>query len=404
MSYTTTIGRDLFWPAGCPRAPAGEDPDKFAKKWVKENPDAGFLKRSSRATYVGAGITLLGLLTGFTGRFKNNWLLKDIGWGLGFIGLITTIVGKMSGFEFDIPKAIQNTIVTGGTVRTKKTPVDFGVEANRVEEVDIKSHGEKLDGYLIKAKTETKKTVIYFHGIRNTIEDCFAEAKKLSDNLNVNVLIVDPRGFGNSKLGDAELTEKGLVDDAKEIYKFAKAKYGSENISVFGHSFGTAIATYLAKEKDIDVLNALILQSPFTKSEEALANGKLPKFITDFIARRSTVPFNLIDCINDVKAKNVVFIDAKQDSVIVNGQGKQLCDKRTVGNKEHIELDDANHSNYIDYYGAKDAKGVSVYDVVNGFIHPKTVEEPADSEAVVLDFPEPSRVAPRKKPKAGKVA
>ncbi len=378
MLSAAAIGRALFWPTGCPQPPVGEDPDQFATKWIKENPNVGVYKTSSRATYIGAGITVVGLLTGISGYFKDNKFLKNFGWGLGALGFIATMVGKMCGFEFDIPKTIKNTIVTGGTCRPQKTPVEVGIEADKVEKADITSHGEKLDGYFIKAKTETKKTLIYVHGVRNNVGDCLEEIKKIRENLNVNILVVDPRGFGNSKLGSSELTAEGLVDDVKAMYEFVEAKYGSENISAFGHSLGGAILVQLAQEKEIDTL---ILQSTFTKSDEAIAsfgNGTLPKFVTDFIAGRSMVPFNSIDSINKVKAKNVVIAHGTTDSTIADKQGKDLFDKLTKfsdTNKKYFELIGATHANYNDYY-----KDAGVYDVLNEFICDEAV---ADSKEPV---------------------
>lgn len=382
MVSAAAIGRALFWPAGCPEPPTGEDPDRFAKRWVQENPDAGFWKTSSRATYVGAGITVLGLITGLSGYFKDSKLLRHFGWGLGFIGLFATIVGKMCGFEFDIPKAITDTIVAGGTVRAQKTPAEVGIEAGNVEKINITSHGEKLDGYFIKAKTPTKKTLIYIHGVRNNVGDCLEEIKKIRENLNVNVLILDPRGFGNSKLGNSELTAEGLVDDHEAGYQYLIDQgYTSKDISIFGHSAGGAIAVQLACKKAIDTL---ILQSTFTRSSEAVAsfgNGTLPKFITDFAARYSgTMPFNSIDSINNVKASKVVIAHGDTDNVIPAKQGETLFDKLTQfsdENKKHFLLTGANHTNYNDYY-----QDAGVYNTLNDFIYDRPVVVPLPVSAL----------------------
>lgn len=369
MVSVRTIGRTLCWPAGCPQPPAGEDPDKFARKWIKENPNVGFARTSSRGAYLGAGVTAAGLAAAVIGYFKDSHLLKTVGWCLGLFGVFGTVVGKMCGYEFNIPNAITTNIVTGGTDKPQKTPADVGIEADRVETVDITSHGEKLDGYLIKAKTTTDKTLIYLHGVGNNVGDCLEEIKKIQENLNVNVLIVDPRGFGKSKLNGSPLTAEGLVEDAQEMYNYVASRYGSKNISIFGHSLGGAIATRLA-ENEIDTL---ILQSTFTRSETAAAsfvNGILPipKFITDLIASYGVPQFNSIDSIGNVKAKKVVVLHGTGDDTINQAQGEALYKALPARfaediDKKHIELPGANHGNYNDFYEAND-----VYKTLKDFI------------------------------------
>lgn len=367
MISLSALERTLYWPVGCPQPPEDvEDHIRFARKWVKDNPNAGHLQTSSRATYIGAGISALGMLTGLTGFFKENKFLQNCGWCLGVVGLFATFVGKMCGYEFDLSKTIKNGVVAGGTNGIQKTPEEVGIEASRVEKLtDLESHGQKLDGYLIKAKSDTKKTLIYFHGVRNNVGHCLEEVKKIQENLDVNILIADPRGFGNSSLGEEELTPEGIVDDAEAIYDFAASRYGSENISVFGHSLGGAIAVQLAQERDIDTL---LLESTFTKSEDAVAsfgNGSLPTFVANYISKYGMIPFNSIDSINKIKAKKVVVVHGTGDTVISSQQGKDLYDKLdgTRYEKKHIELSGATHANYIDFY-----KDSGVYDTLNNFI------------------------------------
>ncbi len=368
MISLSAIERTLYWPVGCPQPPDDvEDHVQFARKWVKENPGAGHLQTSSRATYVGVGLSVLGMVTGLTGFFKENKWLQNCGWCLGVVGLFATFVGKMCGYEFDLSKTIKNTVVAGGTNGIQKTPEEVGIDADKVEKVDITSHDQKLDGYLIKAKNDTKKTLIYFHSVRNNIGHCLEEVKKIQENLDANILIVDPRGFGNSSLGDEELTPEGMVDDAKAIYDFAASRYGSENISVFGHSLGGAIAVQLAQEREIDTL---LLESTFTKSEDAVSsfgNGSMPQFVKNFVKKyiEDMKKFNSIDSINNVKANNVIVVHGTADNAIPSQQGKDLFDKLD-GNKyekKHIELPGANHANYIDYYETE-----GVYAALNSFI------------------------------------
>lgn len=88
--------------------------------------------------------------------------------------------------------------------------------------------------------------VIYLHGNsfdRTTLHRC--ELYRLLSAMNMHVLAVDYRGYGDST---GRPTEDGVVTDAKAIYNYAKKLDPAKPIIVYGHSMGTGVAARAVAE------------------------------------------------------------------------------------------------------------------------------------------------------------
>src|SRR5690349_9104418 len=77
-----------------------------------------------------------------------------------------------------------------------------------------------------------KGIVLYFHGNMRNIERYAPYAINFTRN-NYEVWMMDYPGYGKS-IG--ERTEQIMYDDAKEIYKMARAKAGKDSIIFYGRS------------------------------------------------------------------------------------------------------------------------------------------------------------------------
>ena len=67
----------------------------------------------------------------------------------------------------------------------------------------------------------------------------------------------DYPGFGKTV---GARNEKALYQQAAQVYKMAASKYGKDSITVYGKSFGTGIAAYLASMYDC---KQLVLETPY---------------------------------------------------------------------------------------------------------------------------------------------
>jgi uncharacterized protein len=101
-----------------------------------------------------------------------------------------------------------------------------------------------------------KGVVLYFHGNKQNIE---RYAKFVTDftKHGYEVWMEDYPGFGKST---GTRTEAKMYRQAIEIQKMAAAKFGSDSIILYGKSFGTGIAAYVASQSNC---KRLILETPY---------------------------------------------------------------------------------------------------------------------------------------------
>ena len=98
--------------------------------------------------------------------------------------------------------------------------------------------------------------VLYFHGNKENIER-YARFVTSFTKHGYEVWMEDYPGFGKST---GERTEKKMYQQALQIQKMAAGKYGKDSIIIYGKSFGTGIASYVASETDC---KRLILETPY---------------------------------------------------------------------------------------------------------------------------------------------
>jgi esterase/lipase len=98
--------------------------------------------------------------------------------------------------------------------------------------------------------------VVYYHGNKENIERYAKFANNFTKH-GYEVWMEDYPGFGKST---GQRTEKKLNEQALQIQKIAAAKYGKDGIIIYGKSFGTGIAAYVAAESNNQ---RLILETPY---------------------------------------------------------------------------------------------------------------------------------------------
>ena len=98
--------------------------------------------------------------------------------------------------------------------------------------------------------------VIYLHGNKGNINRYAKFAADFTKH-GYEVWMEDYPGFGKSVGGRSE---KILYQQAEQVYKMAASKYQKDSIIIYGKSFGTGLAAYLASVKDC---KQLILETPY---------------------------------------------------------------------------------------------------------------------------------------------
>lgn len=153
---------------------------------------------------------------------------------------------------------------------------------SRVEECDLKNPIRIPDE---RAFADDRQVILYLHGNggarggnhRNGLYKVLA----YSDALDYHVLAIDYRGYGDSS--PALLTAAGLVEDAATAYDWLLTQVNGrrDRITIWGHSLGTAVATYLVASTDPSSQpSSVVLEAPFNTVADAVRNHPIASVFT----------------------------------------------------------------------------------------------------------------------------
>lgn len=115
--------------------------------------------------------------------------------------------------------------------------------------------GARLHALWFKAR-ESRGAVLYFHGHSGNVRRWGRIAARFT-SLGHDVLMPDPRGYGKSS---GRMSERALIEDALAWFDWLAAQEGTERITLYGRSLGSALATPVATER---AARMLLLETPF---------------------------------------------------------------------------------------------------------------------------------------------
>jgi fermentation-respiration switch protein FrsA (DUF1100 family) len=156
----------------------------------------------------------------------------------------------------------------------EKTPEFFNLDYQEVWlSVAAKSNKlEPIHGWWIKANQSNGKVLLYLHGNGINIGANIGHAKRFYQ-LGFSVLLIDYRGYGRSQ--GSFPNEKRVYEDATAAWNYLvqQQKIPPQQIVIYGHSLGGAIAIDLAiKHPDAA---GLIVESSFTSIQEIIAHRQM---------------------------------------------------------------------------------------------------------------------------------
>ncbi len=170
----------------------------------------------------------------------------------------------------------------------------------------------RINGWFIPKDT-AHYTILFFHGNAGNIGDRL-EKILLLRRLNLNIFIVDYRGYGNST-GTPQ--EKGLYADAVAAYNYLinERNLKPGDIIVYGESLGGAVAVDLASRMEI---GGIILEGTFSKARDMARElyPLLPEFLFT----------NLFDSYSKIKSieKPKLFLHSETDEIVPFYLAKKL--------------------------------------------------------------------------------
>lgn len=193
-----------------------------------------------------------------------------------------------------------------------------------------------------------KGAVLYFHGRGGNLAKTWAKHAERIYERGYDVLIPDYRQFGKSKGG---LTQDILLEDAIIAYRFLLSRYEESEITVYGVSFGTGIATYVASQYNP---KSLALEAPYYSMIELIPQTNyrwIPKFLLNLLLK---YPLPTNEWIADVKSP-IFLIHGLKDELI-SFECSEMLSQLVKDPKQTklVTIEHANHSNLSEYQEYKE--------------------------------------------------
>lgn len=193
----------------------------------------------------------------------------------------------------------------------------------------------KINGWFIPGEN-AQRTILFCHGNAGNIGHRL-EKIVLLRQANVNIFIIDYRGYGNSQ---GRLSERGLYLDARAAYKYLKEvkKIEPRDIILYGESLGGAVVVDLASKEKI---GGLILEGTFSSGRDIA--GEIYPFLPSFLF------FNSFDSLAKIKniAAPKLFIHSKDDEIVLLVLAKKLHDA-AQGPKKFIEISGGHNTGVLE--------------------------------------------------------
>lgn len=148
------------------------------------------------------------------------------------------------------------------------TPADFDMRYEEVWlPVEPQSQTERIHGWWIPARGPEAAVLLYLHGNGINIGANVEHASRFHQ-LNLSVLLIDYRGYGLSEGGFPN--EQQVYQDAETAWKYLTQtrQIPPEQVFIYGHSLGGAIAVNLASQ--YPEAAGVIVQGSFTSIRQMI--------------------------------------------------------------------------------------------------------------------------------------
>ena len=166
--------------------------------------------------------------------------------------------------------------------------------------------------------------------------------------IGVNILAVDYRGYGKS---EGKPDEAGVYRDADAAYDYLvkQRHFRAEDIIIYGHSLGGAVAVNLASRRPC---GGLIVQSSFT-SARAMARRMFAIPLIGYVVKSR---FDSLQKIRDVHAP-ILIVHGTRDEVVPFAMGQQLF-AAAPEPKRFYPIEGAGHNDLMEA-GGEELPGLS---------------------------------------------
>ncbi|MGB3512985.1 MAG: alpha/beta fold hydrolase [Microcoleaceae cyanobacterium] len=270
-----------------------------------------------------------------------------------YFTLLLTGLAIIYASAFILLRLLQNRLIFKPKSVVLVTPATFNLPYQEVWLSVPNSNNQKICGWWIPQTQPTAKVVLYLHGNSGNMaaqdKSCNLDRVAKLYQLGFSVFTIDYRGYGNSQ--GPFPTEARVYEDALTAWNYLTQdkNFSPEDIFIYGHSLGGAIAVNLC------------LQQP--KAAGLIAEGCFTsiKDMAKYKRRIQIFPLNLVitqkfDFINKVKSLEmpVFFIHGMDDKIVPATMSQKLFEAAPdpkklllIPNVGHDDLTEVESDRYI---------------------------------------------------------
>lgn len=208
------------------------------------------------------------------------------------------------------------------------SPEDIGLA---YESVMIPTEdGEQIHGWYVPGSSgaDTRGVVLFFHGNAGNISHRLDSIRMFND-LGVDVLIVDYRGYGEST---GKPSESGLYSDGEAAWAYLEHQrnMAPDRIVIFGRSLGAVVAARVASRHSPA---GLIVESGLTSGVD------MAKRLYPFLPARllTRLEFPLVDFAREVSCPTQV-IHSRDDEIVPFDMGEEIFEVLRGRDKTFLEI------------------------------------------------------------------
>jgi len=205
------------------------------------------------------------------------------------------------------------------------------------EELFLKTKDDAVINALHFKARNSKGVILYFHGNAGDLSR-WGTITEYFVSMNYDVLVMDYRTYGKST---GVLSEEALYKDAQMCYNVLKQTYNEDQITVYGRSLGTAIATKVAAT---NTPKQLILETPYYSIVD-VAKSRFPFMPISYLMNYELPTYQFI---NDVKC-NIYMFHGTNDNVVPFSSGEKLHQVAPQNRTTFTTIKNAGHNNLIDF-------------------------------------------------------
>ncbi len=208
---------------------------------------------------------------------------------------------------------------------------------NQFEELFLKTEdGASINALHFKVD-KPKGVILYFHGNMGDLNR-WGKITEFFVELNYDVFVMDYRTYGKST---GLLSEQALYDDAEMCYNYVLKQYNESEITIYGRSLGTGMATYLASKKKS---KNLILETPYYSLTD-VAKRRFSMYPSEKTLRYDFPSYKYIQKVTCP----ISIFHGTNDRVVPYASGEKLFNSIQQKEKNFFTIENAGHNNLSEF-------------------------------------------------------